>query len=321
MPNYTIFGHFLRSEIVFPELRSVEDGTPRWTLRVSQRPRVLRSAQLLGKEDLGDGTEVRLYKFAGGYRLEYDDNTGAFDVSKDGGEIVWSSIPGAPEDLVRLHVIGRVLAAALHAAGLCCLHGSGVALNGTAIGFLAPRFWGKSTLAMALTRAGARLLSDDTLAVHPEDVPLQLWPGVHSVRLWGDSTARIAGEDPAAGASPFEVKRTFARLPQHLLACRPVPLSAIYLLAPHEGQENGPAVRRTPVAAVPAVLSLVGHAKIGALLGKSEAPLVFERAARVASRVPVYRLAFARDFERIGDVVAQLTEWHDGAADREARTP
>src|SRR2546430_14244641 len=78
------------------------------------------------------------------------------------------------------------------------------------------------------SRAGAGLLSDDTLAVHPDDVPVKLWPGVHSVRLWGDSAERIAGDDPAEGASPFEVKRTFTRLPEHLLAREPVPVSAIY---------------------------------------------------------------------------------------------
>ena len=96
-------------------------------------------------------------------------------------------------------------------------------------------------------------------------------------------------------------------------------MSAIYLLVPRQGNGNGPVVHRAPVAAVPAALSLVGHAKIGALLGKSEAPLVFDRAVRVASRAAVYRLDLPRDFERIGYVVSQLAMWHDGAADPGAK--
>jgi len=80
-------------------------------------------------------------------------------------------------------------------------------------------------------------------------------------------------------------------------------------------------VNRAAVAPVPAALSLVAHAKIGALLGKSEAPRLFDQAVRVASRVAVYRLDLPRDFERVGDVVAQLAMWHDGAADPEAKTP
>ena len=165
---------------------------------------------------------------------------------------------------------------------------------------------------MALARAGAGLLSDDTLAVHPDDVPVKLWPGVHSVRLWGDSAERIAGDDPAEGASPFEVKRTFTRLPEHLLAREPVPVSGVYLLAPNLG--TGPVAQRESLAPVPAAAALVGHAKIGALLGRSEAPVVLDRAVRIASRVPVYRLDLARDFARLSAVVMQLTEWHRGAA-------
>ncbi len=318
MPYYSVFGGCLRSEIAFPELRTIARAAPRWRLHVSSRQQALDHAELLGIDDVGDGSEVRLYKFAGGYRLQYDDNTGAFDVSADGREITWFPVAHPNEEMVRLHVLGRVLATALHAAGTFCLHGSGVALQGGAIGFLAPRFWGKSTLAMALAKTGARLLSDDTLAVHPDDVPLLLWPGVHSVRLWGDSAEKIAGDDPAGGAAPFAIKRTFTGLPERLLACHPVPLSAIYLLAPREGNGNGSVVRRAPVAPVPAALSLVGHAKIGALLGKSEAPKVFARAVRVASRVPVYRLDVPRDFERVGDVVTHLTMWQDGATDPEA---
>jgi len=318
MPDYSIFGNCLRSEIAFPELRRIASAAPRWRLHVSYQQQALHHAEVLGTDDLGDGSEVRLYKFTGGYRLEYDDHAGAFEVSADGREITWFPGPNPNEEMVRLHVVGRVLATALHAAGMFCLHGSGVVLEGGAIAFVAPRFWGKSTLAMALTKAGARLLSDDTLAIDPDAVPLKLWPGVHSVRLWGDSAEKITGEDPAGGAAPFEIKRTLAGLPERLLACSPVPLSAIYLLAPRQG--GGRVVNRAPVAPVPAALSLIAHAKIGALLGKSEAPRVFDQAVRVASRVAVYRLDLPRDFERVGDVVAQLAMWHDGAADREAQT-
>jgi len=183
MPDYSIFGSCLRSEIAFPELRTAINAAPRWRLEISRQRHPPVGTALLGTDDIGGGVAVRLYKLPGGYLLEYDDNTGSFEVSADGGLITWFPVPNADSVMVRLHVIGRVLATALHAAGLFCLHGSGVVVEGGAIGFLAPRFWGKSTLAMALARAGAGLLSDDTLAVHPDDVPVKLWPGVHSVRL------------------------------------------------------------------------------------------------------------------------------------------
>jgi len=89
-------------------------------------------------------------------------------------------------------------------------------------------------------------------------------------------------------------------------------VSAIYLLAPNLG--TGPVAQRESLAPVPAAAALVGHAKIGALLGRSEAPVVLDRAVRIASRVPVYRLDLARDFARLSAVDMQLTEWHRGAA-------
>ena len=317
MPNYSIFGDRLRSEIAFPDLRIAKQGAPRWTLRVSHDRRPLHDPELLGSEDIGNGTDVRLYTSRAGFRLEYDDSTGAFDVSRDGTQITWFPATDPDEIMVRLHVIGRVLATALHASGMYCLHGSGVALGGGAIGFVAPRFWGKSTLALALAKAGARLLSDDTLAIDPDEASLRLWPGVHSVRLWGDSAEKVAGNDPAGGAPHFEVKRTYSQFPDRLLGSRPTPLSALYFLAPYQGGLQ-PIVRRTPVMPVPAALALVAHAKIAALLGKSEGPRLFGRAVRVAARVPVYRLDFPRDFDRIGAVVAQLNEWHQAAPQAEA---
>jgi hypothetical protein len=318
MTDYGIFGSCLRSAIAFPELRPIDNEAPRWTLRVAEQPPFLTTPELLGGEDIGDGTNVRLYSAPEGYRLEYDDGTGVFDVAANGEDITWCPGTDPEDEMVRLHIMGRVLATALHAVGMYCLHGSGVVLGDEAVGFVAPRFWGKSTLALAVAKAGGRILSDDTLAMHPDDEALHLWPGVHSVRLWGDSAERIAGEDPEGGAPHFEVKRTFTRFPDGLLACRPVPLSALYFLAPHQGNGGEPLVQRTPVRSIQAALALVAHAKIGALLGGSEAPRLFERAVRVASRVPVYRLDFPRDYAHISSVVARLNEWHARPARRAA---
>jgi hypothetical protein len=316
MPDYAIFGHRLRSEITFPDLRTVEVGSPRWTLRVAQQRPSLGDPELLGTEDIGDGTDVRLYRSARGYRLEYDDGTGTFDVASDGRSITWFPATNPDAIMIRLHVIGRVMATALHASGMYCLHGSGVAIGDQAIGFVAPRFWGKSTLALALAKTGARLLSDDTLAIDPDEPSLRIWPGVHSVRLWGDSAEQVAGDDPAEGAPAFGVKRTYARFPDTLLAHNPVPLSALYVLAPYQAPGRQLIVRA--VLCPRAALALLAHGKIAALLGKSEGPRLFDRAVRVAARVPVYRLDFPRDLEHIGAVVAQLAEWHRSAPEPEA---
>jgi hypothetical protein len=331
MPHYSVFGSCLSSAIGFPELRPSRDPEPRWTLRATDTPAALGSAELLGTDAAIPSAAVSLYKLAGGYRLQYAD-TGSFDISSDGRFIDWSSPALCSLPAARLDIISQVLPLALYASGMICLHGSAVALEGGgAIGFLAPSFYGKSTLAMAMARAGvgARILTDDALPVEPR-APITAWPGVHSVRLWDDAARRIIGdaELESVGAyqlerrdgnawptEPFEgtavtSKQILSRLPEDRLMLDRTALRAIYVLVPTAARPNSPAARRSLLPTVRAAVSLVQHAKLGALLGKSEAPVLLDRAVRVAAAVPVYELAIVRDLDRIPDVVAQLTEWH-----------
>jgi len=329
MPYYSVFGRCLRSVIAFPELRTSRDAEPHWTLRTTGTPRASGSTELLGTDGAIAGAEVSLYKISGGYRLQYAD-TGSFDISPDGRDISWSPAAAFSLQATRLDVISQVLPLALYASGMFCLHGSAVALDGGAIGFLAPSFYGKSTLAMAMAGAGARILTDDALAVEPR-APVTASPGVHSVRLWDDAVRRIVGDHAglkSIGAyqlqrrdgkawptEPFDgtrvtSKQILSRLPEHRLMLDPTALTALYVLAPTRARMNSPAARRTLLPAVRAAVSLVQHAKLGSLLGKSEAPVLFDRAVRVAGAVPIYELTFVRDLERIPEVVAQLTEWH-----------
>jgi hypothetical protein len=331
MHDYSIFGSCLRSAIAFPELRASRDPEPRWTLSMTHTAPALENAHVLGTDAAIPEAVVSLYKSTAGYRLQYAD-TGSFDISPDGRDIDWSPAAASSLPAARLDVISQVLPLALYASGLFCLHGSAVAFESGAIGFLAPSFFGKSTLAMAMAGAGvgARILTDDVLAVEPR-TPVTAWPGVHSVRLWDDSARRIIGDhaglqsvgayqlqrrdgkpwptEPFNGTSVTS-KQILSRLPEDRLMLQRTVLKAIYLLAPTKAGGNPPPARRSLVPPVRAAVSLVQHAKLGALLGKSEAPVLFDRAVRVAAAVPVYELAIVRDLDRIPDVVAQLTDWH-----------
>jgi len=328
MYDYVVFGGCFRSEIAFPELRRARRGAAAWTLRRSTESTALVGAELLGEEEVYERVSVRLYHSAAGYRLDYTD-TGCFDISPTGSEIVWH--PGHNPDIeaARIDVLGRVFATALHASGLSVLHASAVAIDGTAIAFLAPRVYGKSTLAMAMLDAGAQLVTDDILAVEP-DVPVTAWPGVQSVRLWDDSADRIVGrarlkavgtypaprrDGKGTGDAPTTLtKQVLGRLPQRMLTRGRVPLSAIYVILPVEAGDNVAAARRVPVSPVRAALAIVAHSKLGPLLGKAAAQVVFDRAVRVARAVPVYTLTIARDLACIGDVARHIAEWHRRAS-------
>ncbi len=303
MTEYSVFGGRLRSQIPLPALDAAGEGEPRWTLAVVDRPRALPTADLLGEDEVDPGVGVRLFRHALGYRLVYED-TGTFDVLDGGALIEWHPRPGADACAAALDVLGRVIPTSMHAAGTLCLHGSAVALGGQGVAFLAPKYHGKSTLAHALVRAGAGLLTDDVVPVDPGP-PARVSPGVQRLRLWSDSASRLGGvEAPGAGekhvVEPGAVSRPLA----------PVPLAAVYLLAPVRAAPGRAAARRAELATLPAALALLGQSRLGLLLGRTESVAMLDRAARLAETVPVYTLEVVRDFDRLGEVVERLTEWH-----------
>jgi hypothetical protein len=316
MRDYQVFGGALRSDIEFPELRTIESDAPSWTLRSSALAPDMASAILLGQAEVIPGCYVKLFSHERGFRFVFDD-TGTFDITRGGREIAWIAGPNFEDSWVRADVTGRVMAVALHASGHLVLHGSAVATASGAIAFLAPKFHGKSTLALALARAGAKLLTDDVIPVEPH-TPIQAVPGVHQVKLWQDTASHfgVDRETPRPGS-----KHLLHDFDDNMLSNDRTPLSAIYLLSPVIVEEGAvaPAVARARTHPVTSSLALVRHSIMGSMLSGAEAQRVFERATTVAEAVPVYQLTVAAGMERLGDTVDQLLAWHGGAAVTEAR--
>lgn len=306
MHHYRVFGGVLRSDFEIQELPIVTPVPPTWTLTSTQGEPPAGDGELLGSDAVIQDVKVSMYRQSAGFRLVFDD-TGTFDVSPAGDVIRWTRRPGTSEADARADLTGRVLAAALHAAGTLCLHGSAVEHDGEAIGFIAPKFHGKSTLALALAGAGAKLLTDDTLPVLP-GAPAMARPGLHAARLWPDSAERV-GLGRARAAADGE-KRLFDSLPDDHVTHDTVPLGALYLLGPTREAREGAAAWRTQLTPTESTLVLIAHAKLAPLLGKSEAPVLFRRAAEVAGSVPVYRLNILRDMSRLDEVVELIRSWH-----------
>jgi hypothetical protein len=321
MHRYHVLGGHLSSDLEFPELLAAASTSARtWTFTTAPDPAPATDLYELGSDEVRDAGNVRLFRRPGGFRLTYAD-TGIYDVLDRGARIVW--FPPSTRlydeaqflEAVRIDVLGRVLSVALHAAGVEALHGSAVTCgDGSACAFVAPKFHGKSTLAATLVTRGARLVTDDTLPVLPGE-PRRAAPGVHSVRLWEDAAERLSDQLPGLEVGPWG-KLQSSRLRRESLVYEPVPLAAIYVLAPRLPAPGGPApaIARERLAPIEAAIVLVAHAKIGALLGKDAAPALLAWAVELARAVPVYRLLLPRDVARLPEVVDRLWAWHSGAA-------
>ncbi len=307
---YRLFGGILDADIEIPELEPVAPQAPTWILRSTTGEPAPAGIEL-GSDHVTGDVRVRMFRHAGGLRLLYDD-TGCFDIAEDGREIRWTHSADVDQVKACADLTSRVMATALYAAGTTCLHGSAVVLGEAAIGFVAPKLHGKSTLALALVRSGAKLLTDDTLPVVP-GTPPNAHPGLHAARLWSDSADRVAIGSARTGQTQGS-KHVYASLPDEHISHGVPPLHALYLLSPAREPQDGGAAWRTRLSAIESALVIIGHARLAPLLGGPEAAHQFRRATALAESLPVYRLSVVRDLDRLPDVVATIQSWHPGIA-------
>jgi len=315
--RYTAFGEQLASSIPFEELERcvhAEPGAPRWSLHEVAALEPMRDAVARGSDEIYRGVFARLHAHAEGHRITIDD-TGVFDLPRNGGPIRFVRRDDASPEFVRAHLLGRVLGTAIFLDGGLPLHASAVAFPHGAIGFIAPKGFGKSSLALALLAHQAKLLTDDTLRLSLDPSALA-WPGVQRMRMHDDSAQHLAA--PFAGNS-IEIGDASARDGKRLLrvamaqrATAPVPLLAVYALAP-DADPSAP-VERATLGPMAAAVALVSHVKIGAMLGAHAAGAMLQRAARITRHVPVMRLRVPRAHARLDDVARALHDWHRPSA-------
>jgi hypothetical protein len=303
---HALFGGVLQSEIVLPQLPAIDSDRADWFAHVATEP-VEVVIDDLGVENVDDRVKVRTGRLAHGFRLEFDD-TGTFDITDDGATITWFPGRDARAELARADLLGGVFCVALHLQGLLCLHGSGVAIGSQAVGFLAPKGSGKSTLAMALTMAGAKLVSDDMLAVNPGP-PVMVWPAAPTLHLLEDSAHQL--HSYATGErNALRGKYRVTNLPPERVAIHRTGLAALYELQPSAFSAAEPAARRVRFVETAATMALLRHPKIGTRVAHAERSATLDRAARVVREVPVFRLEFAHEFSRLPEVVEQVLAWH-----------
>jgi hypothetical protein len=307
VPRYAAFGFTLESPVELPELDVASvPGAPDWRIEIDRSAVGQHDVTAISIDAVNDGVAVRAYSSNGSLGLAFDD-TGTFEVRPADRVIVWRPGPRAAEPAVRTDLLGRVIALVAHADGHLALHASAVSIGGRSIAFLGAKGAGKSTLALALVRRGARLVADDTLVVRMDAVALP-WaaPGVQRVRLWPDSaTALHASLPQEPGAKP-----TIDRLAASALEPAPVPLSACYVI--ETGRESlADAIRRERLNAVHATLACVRFAKLGALASGVMGEAMLHRAAALASAVPMFVASVPRDLRRLDDAARAFVAWHD----------
>jgi hypothetical protein len=158
-------------------------------------------------------------------------------IAADGTELICDPEPGSSGWSTLLTAQALPMAATLQ--GFEVLHASGVVLGGKAALFAGPQGAGKSSLAAALLRRGAALLSDDTVALKLSDGELIAHPGAGLLQLRATEDDRLSVRERTV-LGPSEAFLGKQRYNPNLTAS-PAPFGELFLL---ERSTHGPPVER-----------------------------------------------------------------------------
>lgn len=305
--NYRVFGVGVQCAFELPELKpSILRHSGGWRVESHWETPPAEGLEPTGTDVVYGSVRVRSSVSQDLARLAFDD-TGTFDVVPSARLIRWHRGADSNVAAVRADLLGRVLAMAVHHEGALVLHASAVSIDDAVVAFLGPKQAGKSTLAMALVGRGARLVTDDTLAVRFQGDQAVVDPGVQRVRLWPDS-ARAVG---AAATSRDGAKPTIDDLAPDSCEDMARPLVACYVLHSVPG---GQGFVRRQLGNVHAAITGVTSSKLGALAGGRLAVEVLDRSTRLARLVPVYAANVPRDLSVLSRVASAVMRWHGTSA-------
>ena len=161
-----------------------------------------------------------------GYRIDAPGH-GRFLVAPDGTSI-GCDLPPGPAWRWHRPFFSQALPLAATLQGLELLHASAVSIEGRAIGFVGHSGAGKTSLAIHLVARGARLLTDDVLALEAGQAGLLAYPGVQMANVADEELRSLSGSARAALGKPIGTSDK-VHLAVETLAT-PVPLAALYFL-------------------------------------------------------------------------------------------
>ena len=170
---------------------------------------------------------------------------------QNGRKVDIAPLSNLDPSLLRIPLLGPIMATVLLQRGLLTLHASAVVIENEALLFVGDRGWGKSTLAAMLHDRGHGFLTDDVAALQVTPAPAVL-PAFPRLKLWPETISLLENdpEDVPRLIDGYE-KRDY-RVQQRFME-RPHSLARIYILS------DGPETAIEPLSPMDALLSLLPH--------------------------------------------------------------
>lgn len=292
MFSYFAYGLGIKSDLHLPEFLATDAGcdvTIRLDINGSPSDYV----------PLAVGDKPAYIKITPEEAIIFVKEVGVFLV-RGGHEVVVIPAPNVEDRLIRLYIVGTVMAVLLYQRGFLVLHASVINVNGNAVAFLGKSGAGKSSTAAALAARGHKIIADDVAAINLSTTVTVL-PGFPQIKISPEAAAAL-GYDPQSLLllHPLEEKRGY-RIPQGF-SQEPLPLKRIYVLA------EDAALNIESIRPQEAVIELVRHSRPTTLFHSGGAPH-FLQCANLAKKFTIYRLQRPNSLSLLPDL-AKLVEEH-----------
>jgi hypothetical protein len=225
-----------------------------------------------------------------------------FLISKDGRRIeVWSA-PATEIESLRHLLLDQVLPRVLAQQGRPVLHAGAVQVGDQAIAFTGGSGSGKSTLTASFDAVGYPLLSDDGLVLtHGEDTTLAL-STYSSLRLWPESIANLYTQPPTlASVAHYSSKRRITLSDPATNTNIPLPLASLYVLGSVAATDDA-GISLNRLSAREACMAIIGNSFQLDVTDRRRVTDAFANASRIADHLPVFSIAYPRDFARLPEV-------------------
>lgn len=218
----------------------------------------------------------------------------------------WNALVGL-EDVTAL-LTGPILSCILRLRGLTCLHASVVEIDRRAIALLGSKGAGKSTTALALVRAGARLVSDDVAVIEHAASGFTVRAGHAGVRMRPAPAAALCTSFDAlqplwSREEARPAKRYLGLSADDSASAREIPLAAIYSLG---RRDLDGAVRIESVPAAGALPLLMANRHMAEIVERSGHVRDFRLLAEVVRHVPVRTVERTEGLDHLQAVVEAI---------------
>ncbi len=225
---------------------------------------------------------------------------------RDGSAIVVEPYPDVDDREIGINIVGTAFGVLCHQRGIVPLHACAIDVPGGCVAFFGPSRAGKSSLAAALTMKGYKLLSDDVCYLREGDGAVQAWPGVGQVRLFNDVVEALQFRGTAIQKEPSGRNKYLVSIPHPPDPYSPRPLRALFRLWNVDPGDPVEMIRISGSEAVELLVPNVYRLAIATEMGRR--PEIFATCARMAARIPIYRLMKPTGLDQLPDVVDRIGE-------------